>query len=33
MQTLDQDLKDKIDKGLITKEEARSKAANKKDFL
>ncbi|MEY4767927.1 MAG: hypothetical protein RL637_566 [Pseudomonadota bacterium] len=32
MQTLDQDLKDKLEKNLITLEEARSKAANKKDF-
>ncbi len=33
MQTLDQDLHDKIEKGLITKEEARGKAVNKKDFM
>lgn len=32
MQTLDQDLKEKLDQGLITREEARGKAANKKDF-
>jgi twitching motility protein PilT len=32
MQTLDQDLKDKVDKGLITMAEARGKAVAKKDF-
>ncbi len=32
MQTLDQDLQRKLDQGLITKEEARSKAANKDNF-
>jgi twitching motility protein PilT len=32
MQTLDQDLKDKVEKGLISLEEARGKAVNKKDF-
>lgn len=32
MQTLDQDLKDKVDKGLITTAEARGKAVAKKDF-
>jgi twitching motility protein PilT len=33
MQTLDQCLQDLIDKGLISKADARSKAANKKDFI
>jgi twitching motility protein PilT len=33
MQTLDQDLRDKVDKGLVTLSDARSKAANKKDFM
>jgi twitching motility protein PilT len=33
MQTLDQDLKDKVDKKLITMADARSKAVNKKDFV
>src|SRR5690606_11173462 len=33
MQTLDQCLQDLVKKGLITKEEARSKAANKETFI
>ena len=33
MQTLDQNLKQLLDKGLVTKQEARSKAANKNDFM
>jgi twitching motility protein PilT len=33
MQTLDQDLRDKVDKRLVTMEDARNKAANKKDFV
>lgn len=33
MQTLDQDLKEKVDKGLVTKEDARSKAVNKTAFM
>ena len=33
MQTLDQCLKDLIDKGLISKADAKSKAFNKNDFL
>jgi twitching motility protein PilT len=32
MQTLDQDLREKVDRGLVTLADARSKAANKKDF-
>jgi twitching motility protein PilT len=32
MQTLDQNLQELMKKGLITKEEARFKAANKEDF-
>ena len=33
MQTLDQNLKQLLDKGIVTKQEARSKAANKNDFM
>jgi twitching motility protein PilT len=33
MQTLDQNLMDMVKKNLITKEEARTKAANKDTFL
>ncbi|MBF0263893.1 MAG: type IV pilus twitching motility protein PilT [Gammaproteobacteria bacterium] len=33
MQTMDQCLKDLVDKGLVSKESARSKAANKNDFV
>jgi twitching motility protein PilT len=32
MQTLDQNLQDLLRKGLVTKDEARSKAANKDTF-
>lgn len=32
MQTLDQDLREKVDRGLVTLAEARNKAVNKKDF-
>ena len=32
MQTLDQNLQELLSKGVITKEEARFKAANKDDF-
>jgi len=33
MQTMDQCLKDLVDKGLVSKEAARSKAMNKNDFV
>jgi Tfp pilus assembly ATPase PilU len=33
MQTLDQDLREKVDKGLVSVADARSKAVNKKDFV
>jgi len=33
MQTLDQDLQRLLQKGIITKQEAASKAANKDDFI
>ena len=33
MQTLDQNLKHLLDKGIVSKQEARSKAANKNDFI
>jgi twitching motility protein PilT len=33
MQTLDQNLKELLQKGLITKSDARSKAQNKDDFM
>ena len=33
MQTLDQNLKQLLDKGVVSKQEARSKAANKNDFM
>lgn len=33
MQTLDQNLKQLLDKGIVSKQEARSKAANKNDFM
>lgn len=33
MQTLDQDLREKVDRGLISVSEARGKAVNKKDFV
>ncbi len=33
MQTLDQNLKQLVDKGVVSKQEARSKAANKNDFM
>lgn len=32
MQTLDQNLKELVDRGVITKDDARTKAANKESF-